>query len=376
MKKLLAVLILGTLVACNTNLTSNHANNEIEPETRAKTLNEEEFKVPISNIDNIYYETSLKNNKDTKKLYIEKLAEQTYIENHAFENFLFYLVNEEENEAFIQMDISLTEKKLPNMERISFETIDLEGVSILIATLPLNDEENEIFAFGLTGEKLTNLTFDDKNSISSLQSNTLAYKQPVDGYIQTLDSKDEGYIFTTWKLNPSQQNFINYYQDVYTQAGEAIEIGQYFAERWLQFDDFFSEFPYYTFSKEDQEKISKGILVDLPHALGTPIDQVIEDYLVYDEDFFDGGPYYETKNGMLFYDEQTRLHNVAFISGVRIQNSHEIEDILGTPTSAGRSDMYPDEKYAFYKFNDYSLWLIYNDENELTRLELFSVENE
>lgn len=370
MKKLLAVILLGTLVACNTNLKDDHANNETK--TNIKTQVEEQLKVPLSNIENIHYETSLKTNHEEKKLYIEKITEKKHIENYTFENFIFYLVNEEDNEVFIQPDISISEKYLPNVENLSFETINLKGASILIAIHPLNNKENKIFAFGLANDKLTNITFDDNSSIKSLQSVTVDYKILMDEYLQTLTRDGEGYIFTTWKMNPHELKFVNYYQDSFIADEESIQIGKHFAERWLNYDDFFSEFPYYTFTIEDQEKLIKGSLVDLPHPLGEAIDHVLKDYTIYDEDYFDGGPYYETRDGMFFYDEYTRLHTVVIISGKRIKNSYEIEDILGRPTSSGRNDMYPDEKYAMYKFNNYNLWLIYNEQNELTRLEFFS----
>lgn len=373
MKKLLAVFILGTLVACGVNPSDDNANNDYQ--AAREQVFKEQAKVPISNIENIFYETRLKTNTDTKHIYIEKLTEQKQIDNHTYNNFILYLADQGEKEATIIPEISIIEQKLANIDELAFDTIEVEGASILIAIHPIDSENNEIFALGLSGGTLVDITFEDKGSIESLASDTVPLKVLKDKYIQTLSNNGEGFIFTTWSFDEEAFIFINYDQTSYVHDKEEIEVGNYFADHWLTFDDYFLDFPYYTFTEEDKDKILEGYLADLPNSLGTPISEVIKDYTIYDEGYYDGGPYFETRDGMLFYNEATKLHSVAFISGNRIKNDYEIEDILGKPTSSGRSDMYPDEIYSLYNYDDYALWLFYNENNDLIRMELFSLKH-
>lgn len=372
MKKLLAVFILGTLVACGTSTSDDNANNE-EIKT-AKLQIKEQPKIEISEINNIIYETELKTKGSNKHLYIEKLDHPKQIEDETYQNLIFYTAEIGEEEASVQTELSVTMTELENVEDLRFENLEIEGVSVVIAIHPIDSEQNEIYALAQAEDKLVEVIFEDETRIKSLAGQGKGYKFIKDQYFQTLNHK-KGHTFTSWIFDKDQLLFNVYYQDSYTKDEEKIETGEYFASRWLEFEDYFLDFPYYTFTEEDKERVQKGYLADLPHPLDIPIEEVLEGYTIYDAGYYDGGPYYETRDGMLFYDEATDLHSVAFISGDRIKNDYELEDILGEPDFSGRNDMYPDELYSSYQFEDYMLLLIYNDNNDLIRVELYSFKN-
>lgn len=375
MKKLLAVLLLGALVACNTSEGLDHMNNDEEIESTEtfskKTLPTVSFEEIEKNID---IEIELQTNKGSQKILIEKVTKPKQFDEYIFDKYIFYVEGPKSSKVTVQTDLNIYEVNLT--KDLDFEKIKFRGEEMLLASYVKNDKERNVFVWVLEGDRLIDVTFNGEKAVTSIPVGNLPLKVLKNNYLQTFTYKDfqkeTEFVFSTWSYDKDQYSFVLHDEKRYKNEGEERETGRYVAEKWLTYQDYFIDFPYYTFTEEDYDNLLKGYLPDIPFSLGTSINNVIENYTIFEKDFYDGGPYYETKDGMYFYNESTKMISVITISGNRFKNPNEIEEILGKPKSSGRSDMYPDEIFSIYDWDEYMLWLIYNENDELMRMELHS----
>ena len=378
MKKLIAVLILGTLVACNNHEPKSTATNEnmsVELMTEV-----EQVSVTLSNNEREeFYSTTLNINNEVKDVFVERLNQPKQIEDNLYHNFVFYVADQEDSEAVVQQDLAIYSAELENLGQITFDTIEFQGATILIAIHPIVQDINEIYAWGLEDGGLKELTFDGEEYVLSASSESQPYKVMKDHYVQTFkysNLKEKlGWIFTTWIFDTEQVSFHQHDVTSYENNEDGRFIGEYLANKWITFDEYYVQFPYYTFSQKDMVKLERGYLPEMTYPIGTPIEDVLETYTIFEEDYYNGGHYYETKDGLYFRDELTDRVAVLSISGKQLINGHDLESILGKPTSLGRSDMAPDEIYAYYTFDDYGLWIIYDEHNNVSYIELHLIKD-
>ncbi|HLS35264.1 MAG TPA: hypothetical protein VK061_03395 [Bacillota bacterium] len=372
MKKLLTILIVGTLVACNTSKNTENYNDQAKEVENAEILAEEPPKVSKDEVkQNAFFETELQTKEETKQVYVEKLSKEKEIDGKIYDSFIFYVADLENDDAFVQTNLEFYDISLEQPNEITFDTAKFQGDTTMFAIHPISSDKNEIFFWTLDDGSLMSITFEDEIYTSSAKSEEINVKILKDEFVQTLTyneiENDTIVTFQTWVYDPEYKNF--QIRDLLI-IDEENETAEYFAEKWLSFEDYYIDFPYYTFTAKDVDTIKNGQLPDNDFPLGTSIEQVIENKTIFEEGYYDGGAYYETVDGMLFYNEETEIHTVAMYSGNRFINQYEIEDILGEPKSSGRSDIYPDELFSNYEWDDIMLRLIYNNDDELIRMEL------
>src|SRR5690625_675938 len=281
--------------------------------------------------------------------------------------FFFFIFNCIFFYFLFQAEDGIRDGHVTGVQTCAFRSRD----TTMFAIHPISSDKNEIFFWTLDDGSLMSITFEDEIYTSSAKSEEINVKILKDEFVQTLTyneiENDTIVTFQTWVYDPEYKNF--QIRDLLI-IDEENETAEYFAEKWLSFEDYYIDFPYYTFTAKDVDTIKNGQLPDNDFPLGTSIEQVIENKTIFEEGYYDGGAYYETVDGMLFYNEETEIHTVAMYSGNRFINQYEIEDILGEPKSSGRSDIYPDELFSNYEWDDIMLRLIYNNDDELIRMEL------
>src|SRR5690625_567808 len=89
MKKLLTILIVGTLVACNTSKNTENYNDQAKEVENAEILAEEPPKVSKDEVkQNAFFETELQTKEETKQVYVEKLSKEKEIDGKIYDSFI------------------------------------------------------------------------------------------------------------------------------------------------------------------------------------------------------------------------------------------------------------------------------------------------
>lgn len=376
MKKLAVVISISILVACGTQAPDENAEQINEQTKKTKSLQAfEQTTVSVNEAkENSLFSTTLKTKNDTKQIYIERINDKVEMDGYVFANFIFYLVDPGKEKAVVQKNLSIYNESFENLENITFETIDMDESTFIVALHPIANDTNEMMMWTLADNKLKEITFNDQNSFVSKEANDVFLKQIQTDFLQTVVNKNKGWHFITWEFDKENYNFMPYFEKIY-EAEDELQIGEYFLEKWLNFNDYFLPFPYITFTKDDEDRLLEGELKNIPYELGTKIDDLIDQETIIEGGYLDGAPYYEIPGAMYFYNEETREIFGISVSGDMFTNANEIEEILGKPQSSGRSDMYPDEVYSFYEWDEYMLMLMYNEQGDLNRIEFQAKQN-
>lgn len=380
MKKLATVLFISILVACGEQGIDddmNNATNQSEENSSVKAL--EQTTMPLEEVEaSAVFTATMNSEEGTKDLYVHQVDERVEISNDEFKNFIFFLAdpNDNDDQAIVQTDLSIYENSFDELDNVIFDTVNLDGQTFLMLIETVDEHSNKIMMWTVQNNELKEITFNEERTLHSYQSGDVFVKMINNHYIQSLEyknSKDKGWYFVTWEFDSEQLDFTPYFQKEYTGEEEHdLEAGAYIADKWIEYEDYYSQFPLYTFTEQDKDKILKGYLLDSPFPLGTKVEVITEQYPVFEEGYLDGAPYYEIPGALYYYNEETEITSVLSIGGDRIANPNEIEEILGKPKSSGRSDMHPDEIFSLYEWDQYLLWLFYNEDHELKHIELHS----